>query len=106
MGRASRCDDARVTIQPDAVAQRLSRMRRRSTAERQPVGEGSYLQSLEAKGQSPKSYGSANTNSDRPAAAAMYCLPFTAYVIGLFNICAPSWLFHSSVPVRASNACR
>ena len=34
-------------------------------------------------------YGNANTNSDRPADAAMYCFPFTAYVIGLFSICAP-----------------
>lgn len=37
----------------------------------------------------PRIHGNAKTNNVRPAVAATYCLPFTAYVIGLFNICAP-----------------
>jgi hypothetical protein len=65
--RASRDNDARRAVRFDAIPQGTSRMRGGRPAER-----GAIRVDRDAH------YGSANTNSDNPAAAAMYCLPLTA----------------------------
>jgi hypothetical protein len=44
------------------------------------------------------------TNSACPAAIATYCLPSSRYVIGAAETAPPTLAFHSSAPVRASNA--
>src|SRR5262249_61758150 len=45
-----------------------------------------------------------NQTTPPPAVNAMYCLPFTAYVIGPIAPSPPTFRRHSTLPVRASKA--
>src|SRR5215471_18635681 len=51
-----------------------------------------------------RAYRSPNTSRLPPAVNAMYCLPFTAYVIGPIATSPPAFRRHSTLPVRASKA--